>query len=198
MPPLLRHPALILAALGALSAVLGTIVPGPGLGEAPNLGLHLTLTGIWFGLVIGFAAWRWAGRSIPAFLISLAATWIGWEMAVNLALQLNEYWLAALSFPKGQRMYLSGFAAGALGSAVTWAGLACVAPRLRQPLLAASVVTVGALFGLLLPLTNNYDTAAVLLVPWQTAVAAALGLGLSPGLNLRRRPQASHRATATR
>ncbi len=37
----------------------------------------------------------------------------------------------------------------------------------------------GALFGLLLPWTNNYDNGAVLLLPWQAAVAAMIGFHMA-------------------
>ena len=60
------------------------------------------------------------------------ATWIAWEVAVNLALQLNESWLEAAGIPETIRMYVSGFAAGAVGAFLTWAGVAVCAPRLRH------------------------------------------------------------------
>ncbi len=55
---------------------------------------------------------------------------------------------------------------------------------LRRMSVAITVVSVGALLGLLLPLTNNYDNPVILLLPWQIAVAAALGLALIPGAKL--------------
>ena len=42
------------------------------------------------------------------------------------------------------------------------------------------ITLTGALFGLLLPLTNNYDNGAVLLLPWQAAVAAMIGFHMAP------------------
>ena len=42
------------------------------------------------------------------------------------------------------------------------------------------ITSTGALFGLLLPLTNNYDNGAVLLLPWQAAVAAMIGFHMAP------------------
>ena len=51
----LRHPALILAALGAVSGILGTTLLGVGYGDAPRPGVYMVMTGVWFGLVIGFA-----------------------------------------------------------------------------------------------------------------------------------------------
>jgi hypothetical protein len=52
-------------------------------------------------------------------------------------------------------------------------------PQLRQPVAAILVGTVGALFGLLLPLSISLDALAILFVPWQAAVAAMLGYFLA-------------------
>ncbi len=54
-----QHPALILSPLAILSGILGTFALGFGYGEAPHLGLHMVLTGVWFGLVVGYGVWRW-------------------------------------------------------------------------------------------------------------------------------------------
>lgn len=176
----LQHPALILAALGAISGVLGTTFLGFGYGDAPHPGIYMVLTGVWFGLVIGFAVWRWGNRSWAAVATAILATWIGWEAAVNLALQLDGPWLATAPITAASKYYLSGFAAGAVGAFVTWAGAATFTPALRRGRAAAMIVLTGALFGLLLPLTNNYDNGAVLLLPWQAAVAAMIGFHMAP------------------
>ncbi len=173
------HPALILAALGAASGVLGTFALGFGIGEAPHPGIHMILTGVWFGLVIGYGVWRWGRHAWSAAALAVGVTWLAWELAVNLALQLDTNWLKPVAMPAELKPYLTGFAAGATGAFVTWAGMAWLMPSLRQAVAAASVVAVGALFGLLLPLTNSYDSPAVLLLPWQSAVAAVLGFALS-------------------
>jgi hypothetical protein len=62
---------------------------------------------------------------------------------------------------------------------LTWAGAAAVTPPLRRVSMAIMVVSAGAVFGLLLPWTNNYDSPLILLLPWQAAVGAALGFGLA-------------------
>ena len=155
-------------------------MPGPGIGDAPHLGFHMVLSGVWFGLVVGFGVWHWGNRSWVAAAAAIAATWAGWQLAVNLAMQLNERWLEAASIPEALRMYVSGFAAGGVGAFMTLAGVAVFTPRLRQTKAPVGFVATGALLGLLLPFTNHYDNAAILLVPWQTAIAAILGLGLAP------------------
>jgi hypothetical protein len=96
-------------------------------------------------------------------------------LAVNLALHLEGNWLEKLAVPETLRAYVSGFASGALGALLTWAGAAYFTPALQNWTATASVVLVGAFFGLLLPLTNHYDEPAFLLLPWQAAVAATLG-----------------------
>ena len=88
-----QHPALILAALGAMSGTLVTTALGVGLGEAPHLGLYMVLTGLRFGAVVAFGGWRWGNPSWVAALTALICTWVGWEFAVNRAMQLSENWL---------------------------------------------------------------------------------------------------------
>jgi hypothetical protein len=173
-----RHPALILATLAVLSAGLGTNVQGPGFADIPGPGLYLTLTGVWFGLVVAFGVWQWGNPSWVAAATAFLATWIGWELAVNVAIQLEEHWLKMTPLPDRLTLYVSGFSAGAVGAFLTWAGAAMFAPALRQTYLPILFVATGSLLGLLLPCTNRYDSAAVLLLPWETAIAALLGLGL--------------------
>ena len=175
-----HHPALILAPLGTASGALGMFALGIGYGEAPHLGLYMLLTGLWFGFVVAFGVWHWGNSSWVAAVIALIATWIGWELAVNLAMQLAENWLKAIALPATLRTYVGGFAAGAVGAFMTWAGAAAFTSPLRQISVAASFVSTGALFGLLLPWTNQFDSPAILLLPWQTVVAAILGYGLAP------------------
>jgi len=174
-----QHPALILAALGAMSATLGTTALGVGIGDAPHLGLYMVLTGLWFGAVVAFGVWRWGNPSWGAAVTALIATWIGWEFAVNPAMQLSENWLKATALSPAMRTFVGGFAAGAVGASMTWAGAAVATSTLRQISVLARFVTMGALFGLLLQLTNQFDSPAILLVPWQVAVATALGFGLA-------------------
>lgn len=175
-----HHPALILAPLGAALGVLGSFALGVGFGEAPHLGLHMVLTGLWFGSVVAFGVRGWGNPSWVAAVTALIATWIGWELAVNLAMQLAENWLKAIALPATLRTYVGGFAAGAVGAFVIWAGAATSTSALRQMSVVARFVATGALFGLLLPWTNQFDNPAVLLIPWQTALAVVLGYGLAP------------------
>ena len=143
----LRHPALILATLAVMSGSLGTYAQGPAFGEAPHLGAYMMLTGVWFGLVVALGVWLWGNRSARAAATALVATWVGWESAVNLAMQLNHHWLNTIITSDAIIMCVSGMCAGALGAFATWAGVALVTPTLRQTWLALGIASAGALLG---------------------------------------------------
>ncbi|MGE0769096.1 MAG: hypothetical protein AB7L90_21850 [Hyphomicrobiaceae bacterium] len=179
MKPLSRNPVLALVVLGALSGALGTLAPGWGHGDAPRLGIYMVLTGIWFGLVVAFGVWHFASRSLGAVATTIAATWFGWQVAVNLAMQITENWLKTAALSDSVAMSVAGVSAGAVGAVLTWAGAAASAPMLRQTAVAVTVISTGALLGLLLPWTNQFDNPAILLVPWQAGVAAVIGYGLT-------------------
>lgn len=181
MKSIIYHPAFILAVLGAVSGKLGTYALGVGVGEAPQLGLYMILAGLWFGFVVAFGVWQWGNRSWVAIVTALVATWIAWEVAVNFCLQLTENWLRAAAISEPVRTYVGGFAAGAVGAFVTWAGAAASTPSLRRVWMAGAIASTGAIFGLLVPWTNQYDNPAILLLPWQSAVAAVLGFCLDHG-----------------
>lgn len=171
----------ILVPLAALAGLIGALVPGPGYGQLPLPGLHLPLVGLWFGLTVGFAAWRW-GRpphSAAVALWAFAATWIGWQAAVELAVRVDRHLASVDALSPDAAMALAGVAAGALGAWLTWAGVAVAGRRLRRPAAAFGFVAAGAVFGLLLPLANRLESFALLLAPWQMAVAAGIALGLT-------------------
>ena len=177
-PAMLRHPAAVLGALGAVSGVLSATVPGPALGAdtlPANLGLYMVLAGFWFGLVTGFGVFRFATATGAAVSGVLLGTWLAWEVAVNVAVQLDENLLKVAGLPEPVRTYISGFFAGEVGAVLTWAAAAWFSPQLREGQTAILTGAVGALFGLLLPLSIGYDDVALLFVPWQAAVAATLG-----------------------
>ncbi|MEQ1695447.1 MAG: hypothetical protein ABL901_06355 [Hyphomicrobiaceae bacterium] len=173
-----RYPGLAMAALAFVSGLLGTFAEGPGFGTAPQLGVYLVLAGVWFGLVVAFGAWNWGEQRWTGALIAFVATWVAWELAVNTALQIDAYWTRGGHNPGWLGLYLAGFVAGAIGAGVTWAGAAVSLPLLRRVHVGAGMIGVGATMGLLLPYTNHYDNGAILLIPWQVAVAAWLGRGV--------------------
>ncbi|HET6389872.1 hypothetical protein [Hyphomicrobium sp.] len=177
MPDLIRHPTVFLAACGALSAWLGLQFNDGNYGEAPQPGLYMVLTGVWFGLALGVGLWRFGHVSPAGVIMVMLVTWIAWEAAVNVAIQIDGPLLAAAG-PSLIKSCLAGFVAGAVGAAITWAGAAAFVPSLRRPVAVSSIVMAGALLGVLLPATNYFDGGAVLLVAWQTAVAGLIGLNM--------------------
>ncbi len=179
MSALLRHPAFILAGLGSLSGLLGTYLLGGNYGTAPQPGFYLVLAGIWFGVVVGFAVWRWGKAPLAAALMSVLTTWIAWEAAVNVAIQLDGPLLQGV-LPSAAKSYVAGFVAGGVGAAITWAGAAMHVAPLRTSAAFISIVTAGAFLGLLLPATNFSDSGAVLLLPWQATIAGLIGLNVVP------------------
>jgi hypothetical protein len=179
MSALLRHPAFVLAGLGSLSGLLGTYFLGGNYGAAPQPGLYLVLTGLWFGLVVGFAVWRWGQVSWAAVTMAVLTTWIAWEAAVNVAIQLDGLLLEAV-LPPVAKSYVAGFVAGGVGAAITWAGAAVHVATLRTRSTGIGIVSAGAFLGLLLPATNYCDSGAVLLLPWQAAIAGLIGLNIVP------------------
>ncbi len=167
----------MLALLGSLSGTLGTSILGGNYGTAPRPGAYLVLAGVWFGLVIGFAVWRWAEISLPMAAMTVVITWLGWETAVNVGVQIDQLW--PLEFASAYKSYVTGLVAGAIGAAITWLGVAIPVPVLRRSCAAAAVTATGAVLGLLLiPATNVFDSSAILLLPWQAAVAAMIGFHL--------------------
>lgn len=179
MKALLQHPVFVLGILGALSGKLGTFALDLGFGEAPHPGLYMVLTGLWFGLVVAFGVWRFARASIGAIASVIAATWIAWEVAINIAMQITENWLKTAALSDTLTMSIGGFTAGAVGAFLTWAGAAASIRSFRRAIAASTTVAIGALLGLLLPWTNHFDDPAILLVPWQAGVAGVLGFALA-------------------
>lgn len=179
-PPLAARPILTFAALGAAAGLAGTFGLGIAIGEAPGPGLYMIPAGLWFGLVVAFAV-RVLGRAAPlAAALTVPTTFIAWEASVNLALIIVDPWLKA--GPSNLVYAMVGVAAGAVGALVTWAGAAWAVPSLRRASSGLVTAAAGTLFGTLLAATNSFDTPAILLIPWEAAVAAALahGLGRAP------------------
>jgi len=172
----IQRPAPLLALLGAVSGTLSTFVPGFAIEGMPwSLGFFMVAAGIWFGLVVAFGVWRFAASRLLAVTVVVATTWIAWEVAVNLGMQISEYSLKINALADTPRHYLAGFAAGAVGAVLTWAGAALFSPALQTRAAVASIGIAGALLGLLLPRALNVDYPAILFVPWQAGVAAMLG-----------------------
>lgn len=178
LPRFANHPAAVLGALGIFSGLASTWLQGPVIGDAstaPRLVVYMPLVGLWFGLAVAYGVWRWGERGWRAPLAAFAAAWIGWQVAANLAIQLDQTWLKEAGFDQAARYWIEAPIAGAIGALITWAGVASVVPALRRAAAALLIVAAGALAGLLLPWSSDIDNAAVLFVPWQGLVAAVIG-----------------------
>lgn len=171
------NPTLAFAALGAASGLAGTFGLGIAIGEAPAPGIYMIPAGLWFGLVVALAVWKLGHASPGGTAVAFLATFIAWEASVNLALVMIDPWLKA--GPSDLVFGMVGVAAGALGALLTWAGAARAAPILRCFPSAILTIAAGAAFGALLGTTNSFDSPALLFIPWEAAVAAALASGLT-------------------
>jgi len=175
-PSALRDAGLF-AALGALSGVVCAVFP---MFEALNVSLGWTglfssrgtaplLPGVFFGLVLAaliyflYAA-EWL-RAMSGILTSVVA----WVIAVHVAQEFRDLWAG-------------GLVAGAVGAAITGAGIALIMPSYRSAARIALTVIVGALAGLLLLLIDS-DASVLSLLPlyvgWQSTVAASIAYAIA-------------------
>jgi hypothetical protein len=163
-------PALFIATLGVGSGLMSDLAPGPSFDVGP-LHFHAILTGVWFALAIAAGVWLSITRSLPVLVIVGLATWGAWEIAANLASSLSDVgWQAVTT-----RNLIVGFAAGSVGAAVTWAGVAWAANRWSLVHLILLAVAGGTL-GLLLPLAMDINQPLLLYIPWQSGIGAMVGL----------------------
>jgi hypothetical protein len=74
---------------------------------------------------------------------------------------------------------MAGLIGGAIGAGLTAFGAGVAARSIRRPQAWSMIVIVGAILGLLLYPAALIDVIAILFVPWQAAVAAAVGYGIT-------------------
>jgi hypothetical protein len=156
--------------------------------NAKGIPLH---AGIAFGLGVALMLWRWASRDLGKCLLAMALTLMGWLAAVNTAYDVMSALLGSELFgtvegAKANRevvgWVLAGLVGGAIGAGLTAFGAGVAAPSIRRPEAWSLIVVTGTLFGLLLYPAASVDFIALLLVPWQAAVAASIAYGLTrPG-----------------
>jgi hypothetical protein len=149
--------------------------------NAEGIPLH---AGIAFGAGMAIMLWLWANRDLGKCLLAMALVLVGWLTAVNTA---NDVMTAVVSSElfgtvegaKASRevvgWVLAGLVGGAIGAGLTAFGAGIPAQAIRWGL----IVVAGALFGLLLYPAASLDFIALLFVPWQSAVAACIGYGLT-------------------
>jgi hypothetical protein len=193
-PPARARAILVMGAIGALTGLISSVPsPLPDLRlqdpeiliNAQGIPLH---AGIAFGAGMAAMLWLWANRDLGKCLLSMALMLMGWLAAVNTA---NDVMSAVVSSElfgtiegaKASRevvgWVLAGLVGGAVGAGLTAFGSGIPAPAIRHSEAWGLIVGVGALFGLLLYPAASLDLIALLFVPWQAAVAACIGHGLT-------------------
>jgi hypothetical protein len=193
-PPPRPRAIAIAAALGAVTGLISSL-PSPlpdvrlqnpdVLINAQGVPLH---AGIAFGAGVGIILWLWAKRDPGKCLLAMALTLMGWLAAVNTANDAMQAVVGSELFgtvegAKASRevvgWILGGLFGGAVGAGLTAFGAGIPGEAIRRPQAWGLIVVTGALFGLMLYPAALADLIAVLFVPWQAAVAAAIAYGLS-------------------
>jgi hypothetical protein len=184
----------VMAALGMATALISSLpspLPDIRLSDpdilinARAVPLH---AGIAFGAMLAGVLWLWVNRDPAKCFLAMMLTLAGWLAAVNTANDvINTIQGSALfGTAEGAKAYremlgwlIGGLLGGAVGAGLTAFGIGIAAIPIRRPEAWMLIVVVGALAGLLLYPAALLDAIILLFVPWQTAVAAAIGFGLT-------------------
>ena len=180
------HPAALLAALSAVSALLSDAVPGPEVGVGS---FHFPLLpGVYFGLVLVFGARSWATTSWWRLLALFAAVNAGWAAAYIASFHVYDCWLEGPFARWGESFWSCGLLGGAIGTFLTICGVACASPNFRTLDNFARTFAIGTFAGVLLECGDSpspSDVVAIhvgsvlpLFLVWQAAVAASIAYGL--------------------
>ena len=193
-PPARARATLIMAGVGILTGLLSSLpspLPDMRLDDpeilinAEGIPLH---AGIAFGAGMAIMLWLWANRDPGKCLLAMALTLAGWLAAVNTANDVMQTVVSSELFgtvqgAKASReivgWLLAGLVGGAIGAGLTAFGAGIPAQTIRRPEAWGVIVAVGTLFGLLLYPAASFDLIVLLFVPWQAAVAATIGYGLT-------------------
>jgi hypothetical protein len=190
-----RHRAMAtMAALGLLTGLI-SCVPSPLpdirwdepeiLINARTIPLH---AGIAFGAMLAGLAWLWLTRDRLKCLLVFAFGLAAWLVAVNTASEVFSNIVSSDLFgttpgAKDNReilgLLLGGLAGGAAGSGLATFGIGFAAPSIRRMQTALPIVATGTVLGLLLYPSADLDILPLLLIPWQTLVAAAIAYALT-------------------
>jgi len=193
-PPARTRAILVMAGVGIFTGLLSSLPsPLPDLRlenpeiliNAAGIPLH---AGFAFGAGMAIMLWLWANRDLGKCLLAMALMLMGWLAAVNTA---NDAMSAVVSSELFGTMegakagrevvgwILAGLVGGAIGAGLTAFGAGIPAHAIRRPEAWGPIVAAGTLFGLLLYPAASLDLITILLVPWQCAVAASIGYGLT-------------------
>jgi hypothetical protein len=153
--------------------------------NARSVPLH---AGVAFGAGLAAMLWLWVSRDVGKCLLAIAFTIIAWLLAANTA---NDVFSAVVSSElfgteagaKASRevvgWVLAGLVGGGIGAGLVAFGVGIAAQPIRHAGAWLPIVVTGALLGLLLYPAARFDAIALLFVPWQAAIAAAIALALT-------------------
>ena len=193
-PPTRARAVAVMAAMGAFTGLVSSLPsPLPDLRledpeiliNAQGIPLH---AGIAFGAGLGIMLWRWASRDSGKCLLAMLLTVLGWLAAVNTANDVMSSVVSSELFgtvegAKASResvgWILAGLVGGGIGAGLTAFGAGIAARPLRPTKAWGLVVATGTVLGLLLYPAALLDFIALLFVPWQAAVLAAIAYGLT-------------------
>ncbi len=153
--------------------------------NARSIPLH---AGIAFGAMLAGVTWLWLTRDRLKCLLVFAFGLGAWLVAVNTANEVFSNVVASDLFgttngAKDNReilgLLVGGLAGGAAGSGLATFGLGFATPSIRRMPAALPIVATGTALGLLLYPAADLDFLPLLLVPWQTLVAASIGYALT-------------------
>ena len=153
--------------------------------NARTIPLH---AGIAFGAMLAGVTWLWLTRERLKCLLVFAFGLAAWLVAVNTASEVFSNIVASELFgttpgAKDNReilgLLVGGLAGGAAGSGLVTFGLGFATPQIRRMQSALPIVATGTVLGLLLYPAADLDVLPLLLVPWQTLVAAAIAYALT-------------------
>ena len=193
-PPARGRAVMIMAGVGILTGLVSSL-PSPlpdvrlenpeVLINADGVPLH---AGIAFGAGLAAMLWLWVSRDLGKCLLAMALTIVGWLVAVNTANDVMSALVGSQMFgtaegAKAKRevvgWILAGLVGGAIGAGLTAFGTGIAAHAIRRAEAWIPIVATGALFGLLLYPAAHWNAGALLYVPWQAAVAAAIAHALT-------------------
>jgi hypothetical protein len=193
-PPARTRAVVVMAGLGVLTGLISSLPsPLPDLRledpefliNARSVPLH---AGVAFGAGLAAMLWLWVSRDVGKCLLAIAFTIIAWLLAANTA---NDVFSAVVSSElfgteagaKASRevvgWVLAGLVGGGIGAGLVAFGVGIAAQPIRQARAWLPIVVTGALLGLLLYPAARFDAIALLFVPWQAAIAAAIALALT-------------------
>lgn len=136
----------------------------------------LLLPGLWFGFVTGALAWRFGKLGVWGALLSLAATWIGWQLAVQAGIATFDR-LSTIFVQENPKLALAGMAGGAAGALATFLGVRLSVSFPSTLVALVCTVLVGTVLGLLLVWSTTRQSVGLLLyATWQPAVVGVMGM----------------------